>query len=72
MVFLVVSVVGLVGVSSSMWTGLGFAAHYDQICSVQVVNEFPHDPGAFTEVSPHLGLSLFGWFCIVCHWFLSD
>ncbi|XP_057508499.1 glutaminyl-peptide cyclotransferase-like [Actinidia eriantha] len=49
MVFLVVSVVGLVGISSSLWTGLGFAAHYDQICSVQVVNEFPHDPGAFTQ-----------------------
>ncbi|XP_057473622.1 glutaminyl-peptide cyclotransferase-like isoform X1 [Actinidia eriantha] len=49
MVFLVVSVVGLVGISSSMWTGLGFAEHCDQICSANVVNEFPHDPGAFTQ-----------------------
>ncbi|GFY83315.1 hypothetical protein Acr_03g0000890 [Actinidia rufa] len=48
-VFLGVSVVGLVGISSSMWTGLGFEEHSDQICSANVVNEFPHDPGAFTQ-----------------------
>ncbi|KAG5533801.1 hypothetical protein RHGRI_027857 [Rhododendron griersonianum] len=49
MVFLVVCVVVVLSISSSMWGGFGFDVPLDQFYSIEVVNEFPHDPRAFTQ-----------------------
>ncbi|THG13372.1 hypothetical protein TEA_008225 [Camellia sinensis var. sinensis] len=49
MVLLVVCVLTLLSISSSMWIVFGSNALSHQIYSVQVVNEFPHDPTAFTQ-----------------------
>ncbi|KAL7229814.1 hypothetical protein ACSBR2_008382 [Camellia fascicularis] len=49
MVLLVVCVLSLLSISSSMWIVFGSNALSHQIYSVQVVNEFPHDPTAFTQ-----------------------
>ncbi|KAL6972029.1 hypothetical protein U1Q18_031712, partial [Sarracenia purpurea var. burkii] len=48
-VFLVICVVGLRSISSITWLVLKSDAHSDQLYSVEVVNEFPHDPRAFTQ-----------------------
>lgn len=50
MVFLVVCVVVILSISSSLWGGFGFDVPLDQFYSIEVVNEFPHDPRAFTQV----------------------
>ncbi|XP_058181970.1 glutaminyl-peptide cyclotransferase [Rhododendron vialii] len=49
MVFLVVCVVVVLSISSSTWSGFGIDVPLDQFYSVEVVNEFPHDPRAFTQ-----------------------
>ncbi|KAH7853052.1 hypothetical protein Vadar_032638 [Vaccinium darrowii] len=33
-----------------MWTGMVSDARSDQVYSIKVVNEFPHDPTAFTQI----------------------
>lgn len=49
MVFLFFWVVIVLCISPNMWTGLGSDARLDQVYSIEVVNEFPHDPTAFTQ-----------------------
>lgn len=50
MVSLVVCVVVVLSISSSTWGGFGFDVPLDQVYSIEAVNEFPHDPRAFTQV----------------------
>lgn len=45
-VFLVISVISLLLVSSNAWRAFQHVVSYD---SITVVNEFPHDPQAFTQ-----------------------
>lgn len=49
MVFLFFWVVIVLCISPNMWIGLGSDARLDQVYSIEVVNEFPHDPTAFTQ-----------------------
>ncbi|XP_059445343.1 glutaminyl-peptide cyclotransferase isoform X2 [Corylus avellana] len=49
-VLLVISAVVLLGISSSLWSK--FKSHdksFPRIYTIEVVNEFPHDPHAFTQ-----------------------
>ncbi|KAJ4834234.1 hypothetical protein Tsubulata_018377 [Turnera subulata] len=39
----------LLGISSNMWIGLASVDQSPKIYAIQVVNEFPHDPKAFTQ-----------------------
>nr|XP_048326548.1 glutaminyl-peptide cyclotransferase isoform X2 [Ziziphus jujuba var. spinosa] len=48
-VLLILSVFGLLGVSSNMWRNLKHDAVSTPVYSIEVVNEFPHDPQAFTQ-----------------------
>ncbi|KAL3568618.1 hypothetical protein D5086_031269 [Populus alba] len=43
---MIFGVVYLLGVSSSIWSGVAFVP---KLYAIQVVNEFPHDPSAFTQ-----------------------
>ncbi|KAL9344144.1 hypothetical protein Peur_064575 [Populus x canadensis] len=45
---MIFGVVYLLGVSSSIWSGVAFVP---KLYAIQVVNEFPHDPSAFTQSS---------------------
>jgi len=56
---MIFGVVYLLGVSSSIWSGVAFVP---KLYAIQVVNEFPHDPSAFTQVNPFLG---FLCFCLI-------
>ena len=56
---MIFGVVYLLGVSSSIWSGVGFVP---KLYAIQVFNEFPHDPSAFTQVNPFLG---FLCFCLI-------
>lgn len=49
-IFLILGVFGLLGISSNMWSTVGYGAIFTGIYSIEVVNEFPHDPNAFTQV----------------------
>ncbi|KAK2983572.1 hypothetical protein RJ640_023106 [Escallonia rubra] len=46
---LIVCVIVLLSVSSNMWATFGSDAQFDQLYTIEVVNEFPHDPNAFTQ-----------------------
>ncbi|BFG23399.1 hypothetical protein CerSpe_096730 [Prunus speciosa] len=48
-VVLIVGVFILLGISSSIWSNVSFSAVSASIFSIEVVNEFPHDPNAFTQ-----------------------
>ncbi|XP_062076919.1 glutaminyl-peptide cyclotransferase-like [Humulus lupulus] len=48
-VFLMLCVVVPLGISSNMWTVPKYDAGSPTIYSIEVVNEFPHDPQAFTQ-----------------------
>lgn len=48
-IFLILSVVFLLSLSSNMWSKLVSNVNSSQIYSIEVVNEFPHDPNAFTQ-----------------------
>lgn len=51
-VLLVLSVVVLLGISSSGWSKFkSLDESFPRIYTIEVVNEFPHDPHAFTQVS---------------------
>ncbi|KAJ6396611.1 hypothetical protein OIU77_021605, partial [Salix suchowensis] len=39
-------VIFLLGISSNIFSGV---AHVPNLYSIQVINEFPHDPSAFTQ-----------------------
>jgi hypothetical protein len=49
-IFLILGVFVLLGISSNMWSTVGYGAISTGIYSIEVVNEFPHDPNAFTQV----------------------
>lgn len=49
-VVLIVGVFILLGISSNIWSNVSFSAVSTNIFSIEVVNEFPHDPNAFTQV----------------------
>jgi hypothetical protein len=53
---MIFGVVYLLGVSSSIRSGVAFVP---KLYAIQVFNEFPHDPSAFTQVNPFSGFSLF-------------
>ncbi|KAI4351652.1 hypothetical protein L6164_005988 [Bauhinia variegata] len=44
--FLAIGVIGLLVISSNKWRNIGYMTSYEM---VSVVNEFPHDPEAFTQ-----------------------
>ncbi|KAK3037230.1 hypothetical protein RJ639_030123 [Escallonia herrerae] len=46
---LIVCVIVLLSVSSNMWATFGSDAQFDQLYTIEVVNEFPHDSNAFTQ-----------------------
>ncbi|XP_008234836.1 PREDICTED: glutaminyl-peptide cyclotransferase isoform X1 [Prunus mume] len=48
-VVLIVGVFILLGISSNIWSNVSFSAVSASIFSIEVVNEFPHDPNAFTQ-----------------------
>ncbi|XP_024027541.1 glutaminyl-peptide cyclotransferase [Morus notabilis] len=48
-VFLIFCVVLTLGISSNMWNKLNSSSVSPTIYSIEVVNEFPHDPQAFTQ-----------------------
>ncbi|CAK9176910.1 unnamed protein product [Ilex paraguariensis] len=48
-VMLMVCVIGLLSISSNMWVNFGIEISSNQLYSIEVVNEFPHDPDAFTQ-----------------------
>lgn len=48
-IFLILGVFVLLGISSNMWSTVGYGAISTGIYSIEVVNEFPHDPNAFTQ-----------------------
>lgn len=50
-VLLILCVFGLLGVSSNMWRNLNSDAVSTPVYSIEVANEFPHDPAAFTQVA---------------------
>lgn len=52
LVLFIFCVFGLLGVSSNMWRNFNSDAVSLAIYSIEVVNEFPHDPAAFTQVNP--------------------
>jgi hypothetical protein len=56
---MIFGVVYLLGVSSSIWSGVAFVP---KLYAIQVVNEFPHDPSAFTQVNRFL---VFLCFCLI-------
>ncbi|XP_021663580.2 glutaminyl-peptide cyclotransferase isoform X2 [Hevea brasiliensis] len=43
------SVIALLGLSSIMWSALTSTYHSPKLYTIQVLNEFPHDPNAFTQ-----------------------
>jgi len=45
---MIFGVIFLLGISSNILSGV---ASVPKLYSVQVINEFPHDPSAFTQVS---------------------
>ncbi|XP_028948921.1 glutaminyl-peptide cyclotransferase-like isoform X2 [Malus sylvestris] len=47
--FLMLGVLILLGISSNMWSTVIYADVSPGIYSIEVVNEFPHDPDAFTQ-----------------------
>ncbi|XP_050221086.1 glutaminyl-peptide cyclotransferase [Mercurialis annua] len=47
--FMALSIIALLGISPIMLASLGFANQSPNIYTIQVVNEFPHDPTAFTQ-----------------------
>lgn len=75
-VFLVISVISLLLVSSNAWRAFQHVVSYD---SITVVNEFPHDPQAFTQVNFHFYFYFFFFVlfllsCIlcICYFFSSN
>lgn len=49
---LILGVVLLMGISSNMWRKFKYgASSLPTVYSIEVINEFPHDPGAFTQVT---------------------
>ncbi|XP_059629195.1 glutaminyl-peptide cyclotransferase-like isoform X1 [Cornus florida] len=48
-IVLIINIVVLLSKSSNMWSIGGINAHSNNLYSIEVVNEFPHDPKAFTQ-----------------------
>ncbi|KAA8539959.1 hypothetical protein F0562_026651 [Nyssa sinensis] len=48
-ILLFVCVTLLLRMSTDMWIVFGFNTHSNHLYSIEVVNEFPHDPKAFTQ-----------------------
>uniref|UniRef100_A0A5B6Z8K5 Putative glutaminyl-peptide cyclotransferase n=1 Tax=Davidia involucrata TaxID=16924 RepID=A0A5B6Z8K5_DAVIN len=48
-IVLIVCVTVLLRMSTDMWSVFGFNTHSNHLYSIEVVNEFPHDPKAFTQ-----------------------
>lgn len=45
-----VCLLGFFSISSNMGSAVGVEPNIDPVYNVKVVNEFPHDPDAFTQV----------------------
>ncbi|CAK9185073.1 unnamed protein product [Ilex paraguariensis] len=48
-VILIISVIILLNISWSMWINFGTKTSRNQLYFIEVINEFPHDPNAFTQ-----------------------
>ncbi|XP_004308052.1 PREDICTED: glutaminyl-peptide cyclotransferase [Fragaria vesca subsp. vesca] len=49
LMFLILAALALFSVSSNTWSSPGNDAAFNAVYSIQVVNQFPHDPNAFTQ-----------------------
>ncbi|KAL6123187.1 hypothetical protein ACLB2K_075709 [Fragaria x ananassa] len=49
LMFLILVPLALLGISSNTWSSVGYDASFNAVYSIQVVNQFPHDPNAFTQ-----------------------
>lgn len=50
--FLLFAVFALLGISSNIRTKFIHDDSFPKIYTIEVINEFPHDPDAFTQVTP--------------------